>query len=153
MKRPSLSIVICATMARFVLSFHLRFGSRALHDLHKASPGYVAGIRFFSSASSESDKKRVVFLGTPDVAATTLKRLFEDSRKETSIYDIVSVITQPPKRRKRKGQLEPSPVGKVAEELGIPVLHPEKVRTGFMVAGRSFSTNLTIETGKGSRIS
>ena len=69
----------------------------------------------------------MVFLGTPEVAATTLKRLHEEAQKETSPFEIVTVITQPPKRRKRKGQLEPSPVGKIAEELGIPVLHPEKV--------------------------
>lgn len=90
--------------------------------------------RLYSSASSSpsdgksTNKKRVVFLGTPEVAASTLQRLYEDSQQDGSIYDIVSVITQPPKRRKRKGKLEPSPVGKVAEEIGIPVLCPEKVR-------------------------
>lgn len=87
----------------------------------------IFNTRLFVS-DSMGGKKRVVFLGTPDVAATTLKRLYDESQKETSPYDIVTVITQPPKRRKRKGQLEPSPVGKIAEELGIPILHPEKAK-------------------------
>jgi len=70
----------------------------------------------------------VVFLGTPEVAASTLKRLHEETEKEDTPYELVSVITQPPRRRKRKGKLEPSPVGKMAEDLGIPILHPEKAK-------------------------
>jgi len=36
-------------------------------------------------------------------------------------------VTQPPKRRKRRGKVIPSPVGYAAEELGIPlILCPEK---------------------------
>lgn len=73
----------------------------------------------------------MVFLGTPDVAASSLQRLYEESLKDDSLYEIVSVITQPPKRRKRKGNSEQTPVGKIAEELGIPLLHPEKVRKMF----------------------
>lgn len=112
-------------MARCVLSFQLRFATSVTPKFFRGTTSRV----FASSASSGVEKKRVVFLGTPEVAATTLKRLHEDSQQETSLYEIVSVITQPPRRRKRKGKLEPSPVGIVAEELGIPILHPEKVRT------------------------
>ena len=79
--------------------------------------------RLFSAA-----KKRVVFLGTPEVAASTLRRLHEESLRDNSLYEIVSVVTQPPKRRKRRGKEEPSPVGKVAEELEIPVLCPEQAK-------------------------
>ena len=81
-----------------------------------------------SSDNSQDHKKRVVFLGTPDVAATSLRRLYEDSQREGCGYELVSVITQPPKRRRRKGKLEPSPVGAVAEELGLQVLCPEKAK-------------------------
>lgn len=96
--------------------------------------------RFLSSAvsstsSSDSNedtfagqKKRVVFLGTPDVAATSLRRLYEDTQRADCLYELVSVITQPPKRRRRKGALEPSPVGAVAEELGLAVLSPESAK-------------------------
>jgi methionyl-tRNA formyltransferase len=44
-----------------------------------------------------------------------------------SKFEVVGVVTQPPKRRKRKGKVIPSPVGLLAEELNIPVLCPEKV--------------------------
>eukprot|EP00529_Nitzschia_sp_RCC80_P026120 CAMPEP_0113462680 /NCGR_PEP_ID=MMETSP0014_2-20120614/12236_1 /TAXON_ID=2857 /ORGANISM="Nitzschia sp." /LENGTH=343 /DNA_ID=CAMNT_0000354589 /DNA_START=253 /DNA_END=1281 /DNA_ORIENTATION=+ /assembly_acc=CAM_ASM_000159 len=80
------------------------------------------------SSGNGQNKKRVVFLGTPDVAATSLRRLFDDSQRDGCGYELVSVITQPPKRRRRKGKLEPSPVGAVAEELGLQVLCPEKAK-------------------------
>ena len=83
---------------------------------------------FASSLSSDGEgRKRLVFLGTPDVAATTLRSLHDESQKDDCPFEIVGVVTQPPKRRKRKGKLEPSPVGFVAEEIGIPVLCPESV--------------------------
>lgn len=79
------------------------------------------------SDTSASEKARVVFLGTPDVAAESLKAIVKDSQKNGSPYEVVGVITQPPKRRKR-GKVTPSPVGLVAEELDIPVLCPEKAK-------------------------
>ena len=96
-------------------------------------------LRLFSTTNEDEDptereagKKRVVFLGTPEVAATTLRELHQDSIKpknNNESYEIVCVITQPPKRRRRKGdKAEPSPVGRVAEELGILVLSPEKMK-------------------------
>jgi methionyl-tRNA formyltransferase len=88
--------------------------------------------RICSSASDESagssDKARVVFLGTPDVAAASLRSIVEESRKDGSPFEVVGVVTQPPKRRKRRGKEIPSPVGLVAEELEISVLCPEKAR-------------------------
>eukprot|EP00586_Coscinodiscus_wailesii_P004153 CAMPEP_0172486644 /NCGR_PEP_ID=MMETSP1066-20121228/15281_1 /TAXON_ID=671091 /ORGANISM="Coscinodiscus wailesii, Strain CCMP2513" /LENGTH=443 /DNA_ID=CAMNT_0013252715 /DNA_START=242 /DNA_END=1570 /DNA_ORIENTATION=- len=74
------------------------------------------------------DKKRIVFLGTPEVAATSFTRLVEEAKKETSPYEVVAVITQPPKRRGRRAKSTASPVGAAAEELGVPVLCPEKAK-------------------------
>jgi len=129
MKLFSLELLIPVIMAaRCVRSFHLRTafpGSRVAASLDSASL-YKSwpSSRLFSTADEDSgDKKRVVFLGTPEVAATTLRKLHEDSIGK---YEIVTVITQPPKRRRRKGKAEPSPVGKAAEELGLPILSPEK---------------------------
>lgn len=82
----------------------------------------------------------MVFLGTPEVAASSLRRLYIEAQKEDTPYEIVSVITQPPRRRKRQGKLEPSPVGKVADELGIPVLHPEKVGVDRAIIGEVISS-------------
>mmetsp|Transcript_6375 Transcript_6375/g.13871 ORF Transcript_6375/g.13871 Transcript_6375/m.13871 type:complete len:440 (-) Transcript_6375:198-1517(-) len=93
-------------------------------------------VRSFSSThlhSSSDDeptneKARILFLGTPDVAATSLKTLYEASQRPDSPYELVGVVTQPPKRRKRRGKEIASPVGLVAEELGLEVLCPEKAR-------------------------
>lgn len=69
-----------------------------------------------------------MFLGTPDVAAASLASIVQESKKKDSAYEVVGVVTQPPKRRKRRGKEVPSPVGLAAEELGIQVLCPEKAR-------------------------
>lgn len=85
--------------------------------------------RLFSSSSSaeassnDSRKKRVVFLGTPQVAADTLQTIYEASLRTDSGFEISAVVTQPAKRRKRQGAVEASPVGKLAaEDLHIPVV-------------------------------
>jgi len=81
-----------------------------------------------SDDESNNEKTRILFLGTPDVAATSLKTLYEASQRPDSPYELVGVVTQPPKRRKRRGKEIASPVGLVAEELGLEVLCPEKAR-------------------------
>ena len=82
--------------------------------------------RLYSAASNVSEKKRVIFLGTPDVAADSLKTIHEASVQPDACFEVTTVVTQPAKRRKRKGKVEVTPVGRVAEELGIAVLAPEK---------------------------
>ena len=81
---------------------------------------------FLRLYSTNEEKKRIVFLGTPEVAASSLQSIYEASTQPESNFEVSAVVTQPPKRRKRKGKLEPSPVGKVAEDLGLHVLSPEK---------------------------
>ena len=127
MKLLSVELLIPVIMAaRCVRSFHLRPafpGSRFAATFESASAYKLSSRLFSTTDESTGEKKRVVFLGTPEVAATTLRKLHEDSKDK---YEIVTVITQPPKRRRRKGKAEPSPVGATAEELGLPVLSPEK---------------------------
>jgi methionyl-tRNA formyltransferase len=55
--------------------------------------------------------------------------IYEDSQRPDSLYEIVGVVTQPPKRRKRMGDVIATPVGEVAKNLGIPVIAPESVRS------------------------
>ena len=104
--------------------------SRAANSCSTSFAATHFSFRLYASGSGESDKKRVVFLGTPEVAATTLKTIYEDSLKDGSPYEIVGVVTQPPKRRgRKKDKLEPSPVNVIAEYLGIEVMCPEKAST------------------------
>ena len=83
-----------------------------------------------SEGDDEKNEKvaRVLFLGTPDVAAASLVSVHESSLRPDSPYRLVGVVTQPPKRRKRGGREVPSPVGIAAERLGLRVLCPESAR-------------------------
>ena len=62
---------------------------------------------------------RVVFMGTPDIAATCLKQILEDG------FDVVGVYTQPDRPKGRGMKLVASPVKELALERGIPVFQPE----------------------------
>lgn len=71
----------------------------------------------------ESGGVRIVFMGTPDFAVQSLSRLLEEG------MNVVGVVTMPDKAIGRHHDvLQSSPVKKFAEEKGIPVLQPEKLR-------------------------
>jgi methionyl-tRNA formyltransferase len=61
------------------------------------------------------EARRLVFLGTPDVAVAPLRALHRAG------FDIPLVVTRPDKRRGRGAALVPSPVKQAALELGLPV--------------------------------
>ena len=65
---------------------------------------------------------RVVFMGTPDIAATCLKKVLEEG------FDVVGVYTQPDRPKGRGMKMVYSPVKEVALEKGIPVFQPENFR-------------------------
>ncbi|MFS8630785.1 MAG: methionyl-tRNA formyltransferase, partial [Bacillales bacterium] len=65
---------------------------------------------------------KIVFMGTPDFAVPVLKQLISDG------YEVVAVVTQPDRPVGRKKILTPPPVKVAAEQHGIPVLQPEKLR-------------------------
>ena len=62
---------------------------------------------------------RVVFMGTPDIAATCLKKLLTDN------FQVVGVYTQPDRPKGRGMKLVASPVKEVAIANDIPVFQPE----------------------------
>ena len=61
-------------------------------------------------------------MGTPDIAATCLKKILADG------FDVVGVYTQPDRPKGRGMKLVASPVKLVAQEAGIPVFQPENFR-------------------------
>ena len=65
---------------------------------------------------------RVVFMGTPDIAATCLKKIIADG------FEVVGVYTQPDRPKNRGMKLAFSPVKEVAIAAGIPVFQPENFR-------------------------
>ncbi len=64
---------------------------------------------------------KILFAGTPQFAEIPLRRLHER-------FGIVAAVTQPDRPQGRKGVLTPSPVKVAAEECGIPVFQPEKIK-------------------------
>ncbi|MFV1991609.1 MAG: methionyl-tRNA formyltransferase [Acidimicrobiales bacterium] len=70
-----------------------------------------------SLAQPPAHPRRLVFLGTPEVAVPPLLAL------HAAGYDIVRVVTRIDKRRGRGGHASPSPVKAAALELGLPVSH------------------------------
>ena len=66
---------------------------------------------------------RILFMGTPDFAAVSLKRLVEDG------YEICGVFTQPDKPRNRN-KVTFSPVKEYALSQGLTVYQPTKLRDG-----------------------
>ena len=65
---------------------------------------------------------RIVFMGTPDIAATCLKKLLDDG------FDVAAVYTQPDRPKNRGMKLAFSPVKEVAIAAGLPVYQPENFR-------------------------
>jgi len=65
---------------------------------------------------------RVVFAGTPEVALPSLRAV------AASGHELVGVVTRPDARAGRGRSLQPSPVARLGEELGVPVLKPVRPR-------------------------
>ena len=65
---------------------------------------------------------RVVFMGTPEIAATCFKRILAEG------FQVVGCYTQPDRPKGRGMKLAPSPVKEVALAAGIPVFQPENFR-------------------------
>ena len=65
---------------------------------------------------------RIVFMGTPDIAATCLKRILADG------FEVVGVYTQPDRPKGRGMKMVASPVKELALANNIPVFQPESFR-------------------------
>ena len=66
--------------------------------------------------------RNIMFMGTPEISATCLKRLLDDG------HGICAVITREDKPRGRGNQMTPTPVKVLAQEHGIPVHTPATLR-------------------------
>ena len=66
---------------------------------------------------------KLVFMGTPDFAVPSLQALVKNG------HDVVGVFTQPDRPAGRGKNLKPSPVKVAAQELGLSIFQPEKIKT------------------------
>jgi methionyl-tRNA formyltransferase len=66
---------------------------------------------------------RIIFMGTPDFAVPTLRAILEAG------HEVVAVYSQPPRAAGRGMALRKSPVQQAAEETGLAVLTPERLKS------------------------
>jgi methionyl-tRNA formyltransferase len=64
---------------------------------------------------------KIIFAGTPDIAAHCLNALLQSS------HEVIAVYTQPDRQAGRGKKLSPSPVKLMAQAHQIPVYQPEKL--------------------------
>ena len=69
---------------------------------------------------------KIVFMGTPDFSLQPLKSMVEAG------HDVSLVLTREDKKRNR-GELSPTPVKELAQELNIPVLTPSKMKDEALI--------------------
>lgn len=119
--------------------------------------------RWFSTATSMSGsgnsdnggkKRKVVFLGTPDVAAISLELLLQASREgggsQGATFEIVRAVCNPPARAGRKKTLNPCPVQTLAESKGIAVMTPTTARDeAFLAELEALQPDLCVTTAYG----
>lgn len=67
---------------------------------------------------------KIMFMGTPDFALNSLKRLIDDN------HEVTAVVTQPDKPKGRGFKLTPPPVKVLAAEHNIDVYQPGSLKNG-----------------------
>lgn len=91
-----------------------------------------------------SSPLRIAFFGTPEFAVPSLRELAR------SRHPVVGVITQPDRPRGRGQHVQPGPVKTLAQELGLTVMQPERIREpGFLDAFRALEADLAVVAAYG----
>ncbi|ONM39144.1 Methionyl-tRNA formyltransferase [Zea mays] len=110
-----------------------------------------------SSASravgSGTRKKNLVFLGSPQVAASVLDKLLGASGSPESAFQVAAVVTQPPAAKNRGRKLMPSAVAQLALDRGFPeelIFTPERAREeSFLSALKEVEPDVCITAAYG----
>ena len=111
-----------------------------------------------SSSALHAEAKRIMFLGTPSFAASSLRKLYESSHG--SEYRVVAVVSQPPRPKGRKMKLTPSPVQVEAERINkaigeaggeeVAVMTPESAKDeDFLGQMESLGVDLCVTAAYG----
>lgn len=87
---------------------------------------------------------RILFWGTPEFAVPSLLALGEEG------HDVVGVVTQPDRPAGRGRTLTPSPVKEFADDLGYPILQPDRPRgDAFLDEIRALEPDLSVVVAYG----
>lgn len=95
------------------------------------------------TASFKAPQVSVVFMGTPEFAATALRALIAER------YHIVGVVTQPDRKTGRKQELSASPVKTIAVEEKLPLLQPEKLDSETIATLRAWKPDVIVVAAYG----
>src|SRR6266581_728420 len=91
---------------------------------------------------------RIVFMGTPEFAVPSLQALLEADPEKTG--RVVGVVTQPDRPKGRGQQLTPPPVKVLAQQAGLPILQPLKMKDpAFLETLKSWAPDLIAVTAFG----
>ena len=91
---------------------------------------------------------KIVFMGTPEFAVPSLRRMAADG------HEILAVYSQPDKPKNRGMKLIPTPVKAAAEELGLTVRQPATLRdAGELDALRALEPELMVVAAYGKILS
>lgn len=85
---------------------------------------------------------RVLYAGSPEASAVTLKLLVE--KASASGYEIAGVLTNSPTAKGRHKELVPTPVGLAARELGLPVFEPEHLDASAREAVKEINPDIMV---------
>ena len=89
-------------------------------------------------------KPRILFMGTPAFAVPALQGLVRGG------WPVIGVVTQPDRPQGRGRATASPPVKVIAEDLGLPVLQPEKVRNqDFLDTFRTLAPDLVVVSAFG----
>ncbi|MGU8582890.1 methionyl-tRNA formyltransferase [Clostridium perfringens] len=72
---------------------------------------------------------KIVFMGTPDFAVPSLKKMIEK-------FNVSAIVTQPDKPSGRGKKVSISPIKKVGLSNEIPIFQPEKIRTDSVIINK-----------------
>jgi methionyl-tRNA formyltransferase len=90
---------------------------------------------------------KIVFMGTPELAAHILDRLIAAAGEN---HQVVGVVTRPDQPRGRGQKPQPSEVAMVAAQHRIPTLKPTKIRTPeFLAEVKAFESDLLVVAAYG----
>ena len=87
--------------------------------------------------------KKIIFMGTPDIAAQHLNVLIENN------LNVVGVFTQPPRKKNRGMRVEKSDVHQIADKNNIEVFYPSTIDDSVLEQVKSFKPDLIIVVAYG----
>ena len=87
--------------------------------------------------------KKIIFMGTPNIAAQHLQHLIDNS------LNIVGVFTQPPRKKNRGMRIEESPVHQIAKKNNLQTFYPSSIDYSVIEKINSLNPDIIIVVAYG----